>query len=106
MNQVHEFMAAAFRPEIEADQQLAIMEALDHHLRRCEGLVSREYFRGEDARWIEHTVWASQADLESSACLAEDPVAAWLYDCFDTRSISYLRGERVEPGGISLRCPR
>jgi hypothetical protein len=99
MSQVHEFMLLGFAEGIEAGQQLLVMEALDHHLAGCQGLVSREYFRGEDGRWVEHVVWESQADLEASARLDEDPVVAELFDCFDEHSVSYLRGERVEPEG-------
>jgi hypothetical protein len=99
MSNVHEFTLLRFAEGIEAGQQLLVMEALDHHLSRCEGLVSREYFRGEDGRWIEHVAWASQADLEASARLDDDPVVAELFACFDERSVSYLRGERVEPDG-------
>jgi hypothetical protein len=103
MSNVHEFMLLGFAEGIDAGQQLLVMEALDHHLSRCEGLLSREYFRAEDGRWVEHVAWASQADLEASARLEDDPVVAELFDCFDERSVSYLRGERVEPGG---RRPR
>jgi hypothetical protein len=99
MSNVHEFMLLGFAEGIGARQQLLVMEALDHHLSRCEGLVSREYFRGEDGRWVEHVVWASQGDLEASARLEDDPVVAELFGCFDERSVSYVRGERVEPGG-------
>jgi hypothetical protein len=98
MSDVHEFILLGFAEGIEAGQQLLVMEALDQHLSRCEGLVSREYFRGEDGRWVEHVVWESRADLEASARLEDDPVVAELFDCFDERSVSYLRGERVEPG--------
>jgi hypothetical protein len=98
MGQVHEFMLLGFAEGIEAEQQLAIMEALDAHLLRCRGLVSRECYRGADGRWVEHIVWVGQADLEASARLEEDPVVAALFDCFDTTTVSYACGERVGPG--------
>ena len=96
MSQVHEFMLLGFAEGIEAEQQLAIMEALNAHLSRCPGLISRECYRG-DGRWVEHVVWAGQADLEASARLEEDPVVAALFDCFDTTTVSYACGERVGP---------
>jgi hypothetical protein len=96
MSQVHELMLLRFVEDIESDGQLLVMEALDQHLARCEGLIGRDYFRTEDGVWVEHVVWASQADLEASARLEDDPVVAELFDCFDERTVSYLRGERVE----------
>jgi hypothetical protein len=101
MSEVHEFMLLGLAEGIEPGQQLLVMEALDAHLCRCKGLLAREYFRGEDGRWIEHLAWASQADLDASARLEDDPVVAELFACFDERSVSYLRGERVEPEGLA-----
>jgi hypothetical protein len=98
MSNVHEFMLLGFAEGIEARQQLLVMEALDHHLSRCEGLARREDFRGEGGRWVEHVARASQADLEASARLEDDPVVAELFDCFDERSVSYLR---VGPDGLT-----
>jgi hypothetical protein len=103
MSQVHEFMLLGFAEGIGAGEQLLVMEALDHHLSRCEGLLGREYFRGEDGRWVENVTWASQADLDASARLEDDPVVAELFGCFDERSVSYLRGERIEPDGPGPR---
>ena len=79
-NDVHEFLMASFAPGIEDDRQLAIMVALGHHLARCEGLVGREFFRSRDGQWVEHVVWASQADLEASTGIEEDAVLARLFD--------------------------
>ena len=101
MSQVHEFMLLGFAEGIEAEQQSAIMEALDEHLSRCGGLISREYYRGADERWVEHVVWADQTDLEASAHLEEDPVVAALFACFDTTTVSYACCERIEPGAGS-----
>jgi hypothetical protein len=98
MAQVHEFMLLGFAEGIEAARQLATMEAIGDHLVRCAGLVEREFFRGQDGRWVEHVVWASQADLEASAGTCEDAVVARLFDCFDTRTVTYLCGERIESG--------
>jgi hypothetical protein len=99
VSNVHEFMLLRFEEGVEAGQRLLVIEALDHHLSRCEGLLCREYSRGEDGPWVEHVAWASQAHLEASARLEDDPVVAELFGCFDEGSVSYLRGERVEPGG-------
>jgi hypothetical protein len=99
---VREFMPG-FAEGTRAGQQLLVIEALDHHLSRCDGLLSREYFRGEGGRWVEHVTWASLAELEASSRLEDDPVVAKLFDCFDERSGSYLGGERVEPGGCRSR---
>jgi hypothetical protein len=97
MSQVHEFMLLRFAEEIEADRQLSVMEALGHHLSGCDGLIEREFFRGTDGHWVEHVVWASQADLEEAAeGVGEDAVLADLFECFDTRSVSYACCERVE----------
>ncbi len=98
MSQVHELMMLGFAEGIGEQQQQLVMEALDHHLARCEGLISREYFRSEDGRWVEHVVWASQEALDASVGLEEDPVAAELFSYFDTDSVSYLRGVRMESG--------
>lgn len=95
---VHEFLMASFNEGIEADRQLAIMEALGHHLRRCEGVIEREFFRSADGRWVEHVVWASEADLEASAAIEEDAEVARLFDCFDTRTVAYACCERIDPG--------
>ena len=62
-------MALSFEDGIGADQQLAIMEALGHHLLRCEGLTQRGFFRSEDGQWVEHVIWASQA---GPRCLGGD----------------------------------
>jgi hypothetical protein len=94
-------MLLGFAEGIDAEEQLLVMEALDHHLSRCEGLVGRGYFRGEDGRWVEHVAWRSRADLKASARLEDDPVVAELFGCFDERSVSYLRGERVGPDGLT-----
>jgi hypothetical protein len=75
------------------------MEALGHHLSRCEGLVGREFFRS-DGHWVEHVTWASQADLEASAGIEEDATVARFFDCFDTRTVAYARCERIESDGI------
>jgi hypothetical protein len=91
-------MLLKFDQGIEPDRQVSVMEALDHHLSSCPGLVSREYFRGDDGQWVEHLAWETQADLDASARLEDDPAVAELFGCFDTRSVSYLRGERVELG--------
>jgi hypothetical protein len=99
-DQVHEFTLLRFAPGIEASRQQLVMEALGHHLSRCEGLVAREIFGGGDGDWIEHVVWASQADLDGAEGIEDDPVLACLFDCFDTHSVSYLRGGRVEPEGL------
>jgi hypothetical protein len=99
MGQVHECMLVSFTDGIGGDQQLAIIEALGHHLLLCEGLVEREFFSGEDEQWVEHVVWAGQANLDASAGTCEDAVGARLFDCFDTRSVAYLRGVRVEAAG-------
>jgi hypothetical protein len=99
MSQVHELMMLGFVEGIEEDRRLLVIEALDHHLTRCEGLVGRRYFRGDDGRWVEHVVWAGQADLEASARLEEDPVVAELFGCFDETTVSYLRSVRVGPEG-------
>jgi hypothetical protein len=88
-----------FLEGIDEGRQLLVMEALDHHLIRCQGLIGREYFRCEDGRWVEHVVWASRADLEASARLEEDPVVAELFGCFDPGTVSYLRGVRTRPVG-------
>jgi len=101
MGQVHEFMQLRFVDGIEGDGQLAIMEALGHHLLRCEGLVSREFFRSEDGCWVEHVVWASQAHLDAATGIEEDVVVARLFDCFDTRRVAYTRCERVETDGLT-----
>jgi hypothetical protein len=97
---VHEFLMASFNEGIEADCQLAIMEALGHHLRRCEGVIGREYFRSADGHWVEHVVWASQADLEAAAGLEADAEVARLFECFDTRTVAYACCERVEDDRI------
>ena len=101
MGHVHEFMLLRFVEGIDADRQVAIMEALGRHLLRCEGLVEREFFRSEDGRWVEHVVWADQADLDASAGIEEDAVVARLFDCFDTRRVAYTRCERVETDGLA-----
>jgi hypothetical protein len=97
---VHEFLIAGFEAGIGADRQLAIMEALGHHLAGCEGLVEREFFRSGDGHWVEHVTWASQADLEASAGTCEDAALARLFECFDTRTVAYARCERVETEGV------
>jgi hypothetical protein len=106
MSQVHESMLLRFVEDIASDRQLLVMEALDQHLARCEGLIGRGYFHTEDGVWVEHVVWASQADLEASARLEDDPVVAELFDCFDARTVSYLRGERIEPDGARPQADR
>jgi hypothetical protein len=97
---VHEFLMASFTPGIEEDRRLAIMNALGHHLSRCEGLVEREFFRGRDGQWVEHVVWASQAALDASTGIEEDAVLTGLFDCFDTRTVAYACCERIETDGI------
>jgi hypothetical protein len=92
----HEFMVLRFAPAIDADQQMLVMEALGQHLSRCDGLIGREFFRGEDGCWVEHVTWASKAALEASAGIEEDAVVARLFDCFDTRTLTYACCERVE----------
>jgi hypothetical protein len=99
-DRVHEFMVLSFEAGIGGDQQLAIMEALGHHLLRCEGLIDREFFRSDDGQWVEQLVWASQANLDASAGTCEDAVGARSFDCFDTRSVAYLRGVRVDAAGL------
>ncbi len=92
-------MLLGFVQGIDEEHQLLVMEALDHHLTRCHGLIGREYFYCEDGRWVEHVVWASRADLEASARLEDDPVVAELFGCFDPSTVSYLRGVRTSPDG-------
>jgi hypothetical protein len=99
-DQVHEFMLLRFGPGIDPGPQQLVMEALGHHLCGCEGLVAREFFRGQDGEWVEHVTWASQADLDASEGTPEDAAHAALFDCFDTSSVSYLRAERVETAGL------
>jgi hypothetical protein len=99
-DQVHEFMLLRFAADIGPALQPLIMEAVGHHLCRCEGLVAHEFFRGEAGDWVEHVVWASQSALEGSEGIEDEPVLDQLFDCFDTRSVSYLRGRRVEPQGL------
>jgi hypothetical protein len=99
MSQFHELMLLRFLEDIESERQLLVMEALGQHLARCEGLIGRDYFCTGDGVWVEHVVWASQADLQASALLDDDPVVEELFDCFDSRTVSYLRGERVKPEG-------
>jgi hypothetical protein len=101
--QVHEFMLLRFAPGIDPGSQQLVMEALGHHLSRCDGLVAREFFRGQDGEWVEHVTWASQVDLDASEGIEADAAHAGLFDCFDTCSVSYLRGERVEPEGLDAR---
>jgi hypothetical protein len=96
MGDIHEFMMLTFDRSVEEPEQLQTMRDLDVHLARCQGLVSRESFLDGDGRWMEHTVWSSQADLEASNRLEEDPALADLFARFDTESVSYLRGERIE----------
>jgi hypothetical protein len=104
ISHVHEFTLLGFAADIGGVQQSLVTEALDHHLARCEGLIAREYFHGEDGRWVEHVVWTSQADLEAPARLEEDPVVAEFFGCVDAKSVSYLRGERIDPEGLGARA--
>jgi hypothetical protein len=67
MPEIHEFMMLSFNGGVGDAEQLSTMRALDGHLGKCPGLVSREYFRGIDGRWVEHVVWASREDLEAAA---------------------------------------
>jgi hypothetical protein len=97
--QVHEFMVLGFAPGIDADQQSRVIEALDAQLARCPGLVSREYFRDVHGRWVKHLVWESQADLDASADLEDDPATAELFACFDSEDVAYAVCERFEFGG-------
>lgn len=98
-SQVHELMLLGFARGIDEERQLLVMEALDHHLIHCKGLIGREYFHCEDGRWVEHVVWASRADLEATARLEDDPVVAELFGCFEESTVSYLRGVRTQPDG-------
>jgi hypothetical protein len=100
MGEIHEFMMLAFDHGVGEAEQLQTMQALDVHLSQCPGLLARESFRDSDGRWLEHTVWASQEDLEASNRLEEDPALADLFERFDPGSVSYLRGKRIEPRAV------
>ena len=95
--QVHEFMVLSFEPGIDTDAQKLVMAALDVHFARRDGILSREYFRDVDGRWVKHLIWRSQGDLEASADLEDDPVVAELFSCFDSETVAYAVCERVEP---------
>ena len=105
MGDIHEFMMVTFDRAVEEAEQLQTMRELDVHLSRLPGLVSRESFRDSDGRWLEHTVWLSQEDLEASNLLAEAPALAGLFERFDTEPVSYLRGERIEPSAAIETVP-
>ena len=102
MSQVHEFMMLTFRDKVDDVEQLRTMRALDTHLGGCPGLLRREYYRDGEGRWVEHVVWASDSDIEASVRLEDDPAVALLFERFDGRSVSYLRGERIEPEDLEL----
>src|ERR1700749_4579944 len=95
MSDVHEFMMFGFNEGIAEAEQMRTMMGLDTHLGSCPGLVSREFYRGTDGRWVEHVVWSSLADLEASSRLEDEPAVAALFESFDANSTSYLRGELV-----------
>jgi hypothetical protein len=90
-------MVLEFAAGVDAGRQALVIEALDAHLARCRGLVSREYFRDVDERWVKHLVWASQDDLDASAGLEDDPVVAELFAHFDSEGVAYAVCERFEP---------
>ena len=96
MDHIHEFMMLRFAEEIEPGPQMLVIEALEAHLWRCSGVVDQEYIRAEDGDWVQHVIWRSEAELEDSARLEEDPVVAALFGYIDERSVSYLRGRRVD----------
>lgn len=95
MSDVHEFMILAFNEGVDEAEQGRTMHELDNRLSGYPGLISRECYRDDDGRWVEHVVWSSQADLEAAAGLDEDPAVAALFERIDGGSVSYLRGERV-----------
>lgn len=97
MGQVHEFMVVEFATGIDDRRQRLVMEALDAHFARCTGLLSRAYYRDKGGRWVKHLVWESQADLDASAGLEDDPAVAALYGCFDSQTVAYACCERFEP---------
>ncbi len=94
-DEIHEFMMFDFAAGTDPDRQRLIVAAIDAHLGRCEGIVSRDYYRGDDGRWVKHLVWATKADLDASAQLDDDPEVAKLYDYFDTENVVYACCERV-----------
>ncbi len=102
MGDLHEFMMLSFHDGVEDAEQLQTMWALDKHLAACEGLLSREFFRGGDGRWVEHVVWADHAGLEASTHLDDDPAIAALFDRIDAHTVTYTCGERIEPEQISV----
>lgn len=97
LRQIHEITLIGFEADVGPEQQQAVMEALGVHLCRCEGMVSREFLRAGDGRWVEHVVWAGRADLEASTWLEDDPVVAELFSCFDAGTVSYGRCELYAP---------
>jgi hypothetical protein len=95
--QVHEFMVLSFAPRIDPDAQKVVMAALDAHFARRDGILSREYFRDVDGRWVKHLIWRSEEDLDASADLEEDPAVAELFACFESETVAYAICERFEP---------
>jgi hypothetical protein len=100
MPEIHEFMMLSFNGGVGDAEQLSTMRALDGHLCKCPGLVSREYFHGVDGRWVEHMLWASREDLEAADHVDDDPAVAALFELFDAATVSYACGERIGPDGL------
>jgi hypothetical protein len=91
---VHEFTVMRFLPGVDESEQRRTLESLGRHLAGCPGMIGRKCFHSAgDGRWVEHVVWASEAELEASSRLEDDPAASALYEQVDDTSVVYVLGE-------------
>lgn len=94
--ELHEFTVLSFCAGIDEPEQQRALQDLGRHLDGCPGMIRRECFHSAgDGRWVEHVVWASEAELEASSHLEDDPEASALYERIDGSSVVYVRGEAV-----------
>jgi hypothetical protein len=98
LSEVHEFTVMRFLAGVDESEQRRALEGLGRHLADCPGMIRRECFHSAgDGRWVEHVIWASEAELEASSHLEDDPEASALYERIDDTSVVYVRGA---PAGI------
>jgi hypothetical protein len=90
MSDVHEFITAGFKPDMDYDEQLATVRAVGERLAGCDGMRRRDYYFSPYARmWLAHVVWDGADAIEAANEVAERPEEARLFRRFDTRSITY-----------------
>jgi hypothetical protein len=66
-------------------------------------LIALRCLHGRAYAPAKHLVWESQADLDASPALDDDPVVAEPFACFDSDAVAYACCERSEPGGDERR---